>query len=80
MLEWIRIRDEVTCEVYYKLWDENISKYVIQINEADKGYYKVKILDHVPFHVKRLKVAKEASQHIYEHTCTGAYYATSTST
>jgi arabinogalactan endo-1,4-beta-galactosidase len=43
MLEWIRIRDEVTCEVYYKLWDENISKYVIQINEVDK-IYKVQIL------------------------------------
>ena len=65
MLEWIKIRDEVTCEVYYKLWDENISKYVIQINEVDK-VYKVQILDHVPFHVKRLKVAKTASQHIYE--------------
>lgn len=76
MLEWIRIRDEVTCEVYYKLWDENISKYVIQINEVDR-VYKVQILDHKPFHVKRLKVAKEASQHIYEHACVGTYYATS---
>jgi hypothetical protein len=66
MLEWIRIRDEVTCEVYHKLWDENLSKYVIQINEVDK-VYKVQILNHQPFHVKRLKVAKEASQHIYEN-------------
>lgn len=65
MLEWIKIRDEVTCEVYYKLWDENLSKYVIQINEVNK-VYKVQILNHVPFHVKRLKVAKTASQHIYE--------------
>ena len=79
MLEWTRIRDEVTCEIYYKLWDENISKYVIQINEVDK-VYKVQILDHKPFHVKRLKVAKEASQHIYEHACVGAYYEASTST
>jgi len=79
MLEWIRIRDEVTCEVYYKLWDENISKYVIQINEVDR-VYKVQILDHKPFHVKRLKVAKEASQHIYEHACVGTYYATSKTT
>lgn len=65
MLEWIRIRDDVTCEVYYKLWDENKSDYVIQINEVDNRY-KVQILNHAPFHVKRLKVAKEASQHIYE--------------
>jgi hypothetical protein len=65
MLEWIKIRDEVTCEVYYKLWDENLAKYVIQINEVNK-VYKVQILNHHPFHVKRLKVAKEASQHIYE--------------
>jgi len=79
MLEWIKIRDEVTCEVYYKLWDENISKYVIQINGVDK-VYKVQILDHKSFHVKRLKVAKEASQHIYEHACAGAYYEPSTST
>lgn len=79
MLEWIRIRDEVTCEIYYKLWDENISKYVIQINEVDK-VYKVQILDHKPFHVKRLKVAREASQHIYEHACVGTYYATSKTT
>lgn len=79
MLEWTRIRDEVTCEIYYKLWDENISKYVIQINEVDK-VYKVQILDHKPFHVKRLKVAREASQHIYEHACVGTYYATSKTT
>ncbi len=65
MLEWIRIRDDVTCEVYYKLWDENISKYVAQINEIDKRY-RVQILDHAPFHAKRLKIAKMAGEHIYE--------------
>jgi hypothetical protein len=65
MLEWTKIRDEVTCEVYYKLWDHNLSKYVIQINQIDK-VYRVCILDHHPFHVKRLGVAKTASQHIYE--------------
>jgi hypothetical protein len=65
MLEWERFRDEVTCEVYHKLWDHNLSKYVIQINEVDKTY-KVQILNHVPFHVKRLNVAKTAGQHIYE--------------
>lgn len=64
-LEWIKIRDEVTCEVYHRLWDHNLSKYVIQINEVDK-LYRVQILDHVPFHTKRLKIAKTASQHIYE--------------
>ena len=65
MLEWIKIRDEVTCEVYHQLWDHNLSKHVLQINEVDKRY-RVQILDHQPFHAKRLKVAKEASQHIYE--------------
>lgn len=65
MLEWVKIRDETTCEVYHRLWDDNLSKYVIQINEVD-GVYRVKILDHAPFHTKRLKVAKTASQHIYE--------------
>jgi len=65
MLEWLKIRDEVTCEVYHRLWDHNLSQYVIHIDQVDK-VYRVCILDHQPFHVKRLKVAKEASQHIYE--------------
>lgn len=75
MLEWIRIRDEVTCEVYYKLWDENVSQYVARINEINKRF-RVQILDHAPFHTSRLKVAKEAGQHIYEQTCIGNNYAT----
>ncbi len=70
MLEWIRIRDDVTCEVYHKLWDHNLSMYVARINEVDKRY-RVQILDHVPFHAKRLKVAKLAGEHIYEQVCTG---------
>lgn len=65
MLEWERVRDETTCEVYHRLWDHALMKYVIHINEVDK-VYRVQILDHVPFHVKRLGVAKTASQHIYE--------------
>ena len=65
MLEWIKTRDEVTCEVYHRLWDHNLSKYVVQINEIDR-VYRVQILDHMPFHAKRLKVAKLSGQHIYE--------------
>ena len=67
MLEWNRIRDEVTCEVYYKLWDENQHKYVAQIHQVDRRY-RVRILDHAPFHTARLQVAKDAGQHIYEQT------------
>jgi len=66
MLEWTKIRDEVTCEVYYKLWDENLSEFVAQINKVGIRF-RVQILDHVPFHAARLKVAKEVGQHIYEH-------------
>jgi len=67
MLEWIRIRDDVTCEVYYKLWDENLNEFVATINQVDRRY-RVRILDHAPFHAARLQVAKEAGQHIYEQT------------
>lgn len=65
MLEWKKIRDEVTCEVYYRLWDENKSEFVARINEVNKQY-RVQILDHAPFHAARLKTAKAAGQHIYE--------------
>lgn len=68
MLEWLRIRDEVTCEVYHDLYDHNIQKTVITIRKVDTRY-RVKILDHMPFHAKSVKVAKQASQHIYEQTC-----------
>jgi hypothetical protein len=68
MLEWLRIRDEVTCEVYYDLYDHNISRVVVTIREVDKRY-KVRILDHMPFHTKTIRVAKEVGQHIYEQTC-----------
>ena len=68
MLEWIKIRDSNTCEVYHELYDHNISKTVITIREVDKRY-RIQILDHAPFHTKKLKIAKQASQHIYEQTC-----------
>ena len=70
MLEWVKIRDEITCEVYYKLWDENLSKYVVTIRKIDK-LYKIQILDHAPFHAKSLKIAKLGGEHIYEQTCVG---------
>ena len=73
MLEWVRIRDETTCEVYHRLWDHNLSKYVVWISESNKQYC-VQILDHMPFHTTRLKVAKEAGQHIYEQVCAETRY------
>jgi hypothetical protein len=76
MLEWIRIRDDVTCEVYYKLWDENVSKYVAGINKVGSRF-RVQILDHAPFHAKKLQIAKDAGEHIYEQVCVGNNYATS---
>lgn len=69
MLEWNRMRDVDTCEVYHELYDHNLSKTVITIHETHKKY-KVQILDHAPFHAKRLQVAKDASQHIYENIWT----------
>lgn len=74
MLEWMTIRDEVTCEVYYKLWDENLLRYVVEIHN-DHNAYRVQILDHAPFRVKKLRLAKSASQHIYEQI--GVYNGTS---
>lgn len=68
MLEWIRHRDEVTCEVYFTLYDHMRQDTVITVRSAPKGY-KVQILNHVPFHTKSVKVAKSAGQHIYEQTC-----------
>jgi len=68
MLEWIRIRDERTTEVYYKLFDENLSKYVAIINKPDT-HYRAQILDHAPFHTKSLKIAKDGCKLIYEQTC-----------
>jgi hypothetical protein len=65
MLKWISHRDEVTCKVIHRLWDDNISKYVVQINKVDKRY-RIQILDHVPYHTKQLINAKRGSQHIYE--------------
>lgn len=68
MLEWNRIRDENTCEVYYKLYDEYRADYVATINKVDYRF-RVQILDHAPFHAKSVKVAKEVGQLIYEQTC-----------
>ena len=68
MLEWIRIRHPETCEVYYELFDHNLMKTVVCVDNVDKKY-RVRILDHAPFYSKQLNVAKTAGQHIYEHTC-----------
>jgi hypothetical protein len=68
MLQWIKIRDPETCEVYHELYDHNLQKTVAWINNIDK-MYRVQILDHAPFHSKKLNIAKSAGQHVYEHTC-----------
>lgn len=65
MLEWIKIRDEVTCEVYHRLRDHNLDKDVVFVNNVNKQY-RVQVLDHVPFHTSKLKLAKEVGQLIYE--------------
>ena len=67
MLEWIKNRDENTCEVSHTLWDHVLSKPVVWINKVD-ALYRVQILDHAPFHTRRLNVAKTSSKHIYEQT------------
>lgn len=66
MLEWIKIRDEVTCEVYHRLRDHNLDKDVVFVNQVTKQQYRVQVLDHVPFHTSKLKLAKEVGQLIYE--------------
>ncbi len=67
MLEWIKMRDDKTCEVYHELYDHNVSKTVVSIHNINRNY-QVQILNRVPFHTKTLQVAKQASQHIYEQT------------
>lgn len=68
MIEWFRIRDEVTCEVYHEMYDHFTNKTVLTIREVKKRY-RVQLLDHAPFHTKTLRVAKQAGQHIYEQVC-----------
>lgn len=67
MLEWIKNRDEDTCEVFHTLWNPNLSKPVVWIRKVD-NLYEVQILDHTPFHAKRLNIAMSSSKHIYEQT------------
>jgi hypothetical protein len=68
MLEWIKHRDENTCEVYHELYDHNISGVVANIHKIGRDY-RIQILDHAPFHSKTLNTAKSAGQHIYEQVC-----------
>jgi len=64
MIEWIKIRDEVTCEVYHKLLDNSTGQYVCTINKPNK-LYQVQILDHVPWHARKLNDAKAVAEKIY---------------
>lgn len=67
MLEWIRIRDDNTCEVYYRLYNHDITDYVATIHKADYRY-KVQIMDHVPYTTKSVNIAKTSCEHIYVQT------------
>ncbi len=64
MIEWIKIRDEVTCEVYHRLLDSVTGQYVCTINKPNK-LYQVQILDHVPWHARKLNDAKAVAEKIY---------------
>lgn len=66
MLEWLRHRDEITCEVYYTLYDESKFSDVVTIRQVNKKY-RVQILNHVPFHCNTLKIAKSNGKFIYEN-------------
>ena len=64
MIEWIKIRDEVTCEVYHKLLDNVSGQYVCIITKPQK-MYQVQILNHVPWHARKLNDAKAVAEKIY---------------
>lgn len=67
MLEWTRIRDDNTCEVYYRLYNHDLTDYVAEIHK-DNYRYRVQILDHVPYTAKCVQVAKESAEYIYVQT------------
>jgi len=66
-LRWERIRDDETCEVYHKMYDTLINKYVAEIHKAKRGY-QVQILDRVPWKRRTLKSAKIDCEFIYGNT------------
>lgn len=69
MIRWEKIRDDVTCEVYHKMYDSDYPKPVAVIRKAGKASkpYRVQILDRIPWHRKTLKIAKADAEHIYLH-------------
>lgn len=67
MLQWKRHRDDITCEVYHTLYNEMLKSDVVIINKVGPRY-RVKILDHMPFHCGTLTVAKRNGQHVYENS------------
>ena len=64
MIEWVRIRHEVTCEIYHKLLDNASGQYVCTITKPQK-MYRVQILNHVPWHARNLKDAKAVAEKFY---------------
>jgi hypothetical protein len=63
-LRWERIRDEETTEVYHKMYDAVIQKYVAVIHKATKGY-RVQIKENVPWTRRTLKSAKKDCEFVY---------------
>lgn len=63
-LRWERIRNEETTEVYHKMYDSVINKYVAEIHKADKGY-QVKIKENAPWKRRSLRSAKNDCEFVY---------------
>ena len=70
MLEWKKHRDEITCEIIHTLYDEIKEDSVVVVRKVGSRY-RVKILDHVPFHTATLKVALQTGKHVYEYSVPG---------
>lgn len=66
MLQWEKIRDNNTCEVYYVLHDWLESNSIVATIHKVGYRFKCQILNHQPYHCLKLKVAQGATQKIYE--------------
>ena len=70
MLEWKKHRHETTCEIIHTLYDENKQDSVAVVRKIGSRY-RVKILDHAPFHTDTLRVALQTGKHVYEYSVPG---------
>lgn len=65
MLQWERVRDPNTCEVYHRLYDPSKDRFVAFINK--EGYYYLgRIGAQNPILSKKVHVLKKSIQKIYE--------------